>query len=139
MQSRLIRCLLAIEFLLAIEVWLTFWSQVGGQYHLDLMFWPWKFGLTLAAAGLTTAFTAEVIRVGRSRRVMAYTAMFLVVLVTAGLVTYYYHLNEPADEDQTDDQSAVRSTQLWQRDVDYQTRQAFAETIGFPAGQLNAF
>lgn len=114
MESRLLRCLLVIEFLVAIEVWLTFWSEVGGQYHLDLMFWPWKFGLTLLAAGLTTAFTAEVIRAGRSRRAMFYVGMFVVVLVTAGLVTYYYHVNEPADEDEGDDSSAAQATELWQ-------------------------
>jgi len=39
---------LILEFLIAIEMVFTFWSQVGGQYHLDLMFWPWKFGISLA-------------------------------------------------------------------------------------------
>ena len=67
MRSRLIRPLLVIEFLVAIEVCFTFWSEVGGQYDLDLMFWPWKFGLTLAAAGLITAITAELVRGGRDR------------------------------------------------------------------------
>jgi hypothetical protein len=56
----------------------TFWSQVGGQYHLDLMFWPWKFGISLAAAGLITSITADLTRE----------------------VTYYYHLNEPTDDDE---------------------------------------
>ena len=55
MPSRFIRPLLVLEFLLAVQVWLTLWSEVGGQYHLDLMFWPWKFGLTVAAAALICA------------------------------------------------------------------------------------
>ena len=112
MPSRLIRCLLALEFLIAIEVWLTFWSEVGGQDHLDMMFWPWKFGLTLAAAGLTTGLTAEIVRAGHlSRRGLAYLAGFLVTVLVAGIVTFYYHANEPTDGDD-DDSSAARTTEL---------------------------
>jgi hypothetical protein len=98
MRSPLIRPLLVIVFLIAIEVCLTFWSEVGGQYDLDLMFWPWKFGLTLAAAGLITAIAAELTRGGRSRRMVIYGALLLVAVVTAGVVTYYYYMNEPADD-----------------------------------------
>src|SRR6185312_10815478 len=106
MSIRLIRTLLALEFLVAIEVWLTFWSEVGGQYDLDLMFWPWKFGLTLAAAGLTTGLTAELLRVAPrrfSRRAGIYAAGLLAVIVTAGAVTYYTWLNEPQDANGGDD------------------------------------
>jgi predicted outer membrane lipoprotein len=104
MRSRMTPLLLAIEFLLAIEVCLTFWSEVGGQYDLDLMFWPWKFGLTLAAAGLITAMTAELMRraaehaSGFSRKTAIYAALLIVVIATAGIVTYYYYMNEPADD-----------------------------------------
>src|ERR1700691_5491637 len=97
MRSRLIRPLLVFEFLIVIEVWLTFWSQVGGQYHLDLMFWPWKFGLTIAAAWLITAITAELFRGSPekpnslSRMAIVYAALLFAVMVTAGVVTYYYH------------------------------------------------
>lgn len=101
MRSRLLRPLLVFEFLVAIEVWLSFWSQVGGQYHLDLMFWPWKFGLTVAAAWLSTALTADLFRNSGivSRRAIFYSALLVFVMVTAGVVTYYYHMNEPADDD----------------------------------------
>jgi hypothetical protein len=104
MRSRLIRPLLVFEFLVAVGVWLTFWSQVGGQYHLDLMFWPWKFGLTVAAAWLITAITAELFQSGGtvSRRLIVYAALLFAAMVTAGVVTYYYHMNEPADEDNGD-------------------------------------
>jgi hypothetical protein len=98
MRSRLIIPLLVIEFLVAIEVCFTFWSEVGGQDDLDLMFWPWKFGLALAAAGLITAITAEMVRGVRSRRVVVYAALLVGVVVTAGIVTYYYYMNEPADD-----------------------------------------
>ena len=115
MSARLIRPLLALEFLIAIEVWLTFWSEVGGQYDLDLMFWPWKFVLILAAAGLTVGLTAELVRVTPrrfSRRAGVYIAGLMLVMLTASAVTYYTWLNEPAD-DQTDEPTAIHSTQLY--------------------------
>jgi hypothetical protein len=104
MPPRFLRPLLIFEFLIAIEVWLTFWSQVGGQYHLDLMFWPWKFGLTVAAAWLICAITGNLYQHDGtvSRRAVAYAALLFAVMVTAGVVTYYYHMNEPTDEDNSD-------------------------------------
>jgi hypothetical protein len=118
MRSRLIRPFLVVEFLIAIEVWLTFWSQVGGQYHLDLMFWPWKFGLTVAAAWLITAITAELFRGdpekphALSRRAIIYAALLFAVIVMAGVVTYYYHMNEPADEDNGDTPAQVTGLRI---------------------------
>ena len=50
MRNSVLRPLLILEFLIAIEAIFTLWSQVGGQYHLDLMYWPWKFGLSVGAA-----------------------------------------------------------------------------------------
>lgn len=110
MRSQLIRPLLVIVFLVAIEVCFTFWSEVGGQYDLDLMFWPWKFGLTLAAAGLITAITAELVRGVVLRRMVVYGALLLAVVVTAGVVTYYYYMNEPADDN--GDAPASQTTRL---------------------------
>ena len=110
MRSRLIRPLLAIEFLVAIEVCFTFWSEVGGQNDLDLMFWPWKFGLTLAAAALITAITAELARGVRSRRLVIYSALLLAVVAAAGIVTYYYYMNEPAEDN--GDAPATQTTRL---------------------------
>ena len=113
MRTQLLRPLLVVEFLIAVEVWLTFWSQVGGQYHLDLMFWPWKFGLTVAGAWLITAITAELFREPEalSRRAILFAALLFGVMVVAGCVTYYYHMNEPAD-DNGDDGAASQVTRL---------------------------
>ena len=113
MPTRLIRPLLVVEFLIAVQVWLTFWSQVGGQYHLDLMFWPWKFGLTVAAAWLTTAITANLLFSDghMSRRAVVLAALLFAVVVTAGVVTYYYHMNEPND-DNSDDDVPTTATEL---------------------------
>jgi len=108
MFHRLLRLLLILEFLLAIEVVFTFWSQVGGQYHLDLMFWPWKFGISLAAAGLITSITADLTRESgvRKRRVWVLGGLLVVTVILAGAVTYYCHLNEPTDDDEDSDQPA---------------------------------
>jgi hypothetical protein len=116
MSQRLIRAVLAIEFLLALEVSLTFWSEVGGQYDLDLMFWPWKFGLILAAAGLTVGLTAELLRAAPrrfSRRAGLYVAGLILVMITAGAVTYSTWLNEPQDDDGGDDPASLHATQLY--------------------------
>jgi hypothetical protein len=86
----------------------TFWSQVGGQYHLDLMFWPWKFGISLAAAGLITSITADLARESgvRRRRVWVLGGLLAATVILAGAVTYYCHLNEPTDDDEDSDQPA---------------------------------
>jgi len=118
MESRLIRPLLALIFLISIGIWLTFWSQVGGQYHLDLMFWPLKFGLTVAAALLMTMLVREFYRsdpakpFALSRKAMLYCVLLAGVIVTAGFVTYYYHMNEPADEEKGGDERPTTSTRL---------------------------
>jgi hypothetical protein len=109
MRNSLLRPLLIVEFLVAVEAIFTFWSQVGGQYHLDLMFWPWKFGIGIGAAGLIVAITASLARNGGSitRRVLILCALLTAVVVVAGVVTYYYHLYEPTDQqDEPDDQPA---------------------------------
>lgn len=99
-----------LEFLIAVQVVFTFWSQVGGQYHLDLMFWPWKFGLSLLAAALITGMTAQWTRAespGMKRMIALWSLLVLTVLV-AGIVTYYYHINEPADEEQDNTEQTAR-------------------------------
>ena len=90
---RFSRSFLILEFLVAIIAVYTLWSQVGGQYHLDLMFWPWKLGLGVGAAALVVALTCD------PRRAILYASLLILVAITAGVVTYYYHLNEPPDDD----------------------------------------
>ncbi len=109
MPARLLRPLLIIEFMIALQVVFTCWSQIGGQYHLDVMFWPWKLVLSAAMALLTTALTASLVRsdgiVGK--KTWIYGSLLLATIAIAGLVTYYYHLHEPSDEDDQDDQPAT--------------------------------
>jgi hypothetical protein len=114
MPNRILRALLIVEFLLAVQVLSSFWAEVGGQYHLELMFWGWKLGLNLLAAALIVAITACVARAESSlpRRLWIYAGLLLATLAVAGLVTYYYHLNEPSDDqdDGQQDQPATQST-----------------------------
>lgn len=112
MIQKIIRILLAIEFLVALPAVFSLWSQAGGQYHLDLMFWPWKFGLGLAAAVLFTMITSEFLRSnGRwTRRGILLASMLVTILIAAGLVTYYYHLNEPPADEGDDGQTQLTRT-----------------------------
>ena len=117
MNTSLLRPLLIVEFLIALEAIFTMWSEVGGQYHLDLMFWPWKLGLGLASAGLIVAITANLVRNdGRfTRRAILFFSFLIAIFVVAGVVTYYYHLHEPTDQDQDDDDEPARISQMFQR------------------------
>jgi hypothetical protein len=112
MRNSLLRPLLVFEFLVAILAVFTFWSQVGGQYHLDLMFWPWKLGFGMGAAWLITAMTAALARNGGEikGRVLLFASLLLTLMLAAGLVTYYYHLNEPSDDDEDDDKPTMTSS-----------------------------
>src|SRR5271165_5853156 len=100
MRNSLLRPLLIFEFLIAIEAVFTLWSQVGGQYHLDLMYWPWKLGLGVGAAFLIVWITARLARNGGviDRRIGISFGLLIVLMLLAGVVTYYYHVYEPADQ-----------------------------------------
>lgn len=108
MPKHLLRPLLIVEFLIALEAIYTTWSEVGGQIHLDLMFWPWKLGIGFGAAWLITAITGNIVKNGGEikRRVVIYVSLLCLVLATAGVVTWYYHMHEPVDqqEDGIDDE-----------------------------------
>jgi hypothetical protein len=114
MHNRLLRPLLIVEFLIALEAIYTLWSEVGGQYHLDLMFWPWKLGLGAASAALIVAITANLVRNDGqvTRRAVLFFASLIVIFLVAGVVTYYYHLHEPTDQDQDDDDEPARISQI---------------------------
>lgn len=134
MPLKVLRPLLIVEFLIAIQAVFTFWSQVGGQYHLDLMYWPWKFGLAVTAAWLITAMTANLIQnEGEIRgRFWLLATMFFATLAIAGAVTYYFHVNEPDDESDAggDEQPSITRLAPPQTPPPYQTRQELARTIG---------
>jgi hypothetical protein len=110
MDNRFLRPLMIVEFLIAIEAIFTVWSEVGGQYHLDLMFWPWKLGIGFASAALVVAITANLVRNdGRiTRRALLFCSFLITIFVLAGVVTYYYHLNEPTQQDEDQDETPAK-------------------------------
>jgi hypothetical protein len=114
MDNRLLRPLLIVEFLIAILAVFTVWGEVGGQYHLDLMVWPWKLGIGVASAWLIIAMTANLARnEGKfTKRGWTYFAFLIVVFVLAGIVTYYYHVNEPSDQDDDDEDEPTKISLL---------------------------
>ena len=137
MRNSLLRPFLVLEFLVAIDAVFTLWSEVGGQNHLDLMFWPWKLAIGVGAAALISLITGQLARNnGTLTRKARLQCSFLIALVVlAGVVTYYYHVNEPADQndDSDDDAPAAQITR-------YQTRHELPpRTIGIPSLQPNAF
>jgi len=96
MALRLLRVVYAIEFLMALVATLDVWREVGGQGHLDLMPWYVKFFLAVGLSGAVVKLTA--VSVGGCRRgLFLWASIVVLFLVAGGLVTYYYHLNEPAD------------------------------------------
>lgn len=152
MHNRLLRPLLIVEFLIALEAIFTMWSEVGGQYHLDLMFWPWKLGLAAASAGLIVAITANLVRNDGqvTRKAVLFFSFLIVTFVVAGVVTWYYHVNEPTQQDDDDDDAPARISQLFDRQatatiacpaclICHQVRQAFpSRNIGSPSLQPKA-
>jgi hypothetical protein len=120
MDKRLLRPLLIVEFLIAVQAIYTIWSEVGGQYHLDLMFWPWKLGIGLVSAGLIVAITANLVRnEGKiTGRALMFGSFLIVIFIVAGVVTYYYHVNEPTDQDEDqDDEPSKISLLVYPRDL----------------------
>jgi len=117
MRQPLFRILLGIEYLIAVQVLIAFWSHAGGQYHLDLMFWPWKFAIPLVGAALVIAMTSGLARglKWRSARVLLMTVSLILLMVVAGVVTYYYHVNEPTDQDDQDQPAQITRTHFLYR------------------------
>lgn len=107
MTPRLVRLAYVCEFLLAIVAIFTAWSEIGGQAALDLMYWPWKFGLgtllALAIVALTAALVNEDALI--TLRSARWLAVIIALLAGMGAVTYYYSLEE--DNGDSDDSSTI--------------------------------
>lgn len=103
MNHALARLLYIIEFFLALLAIFTVWSQVGGQAHLDLMPWHLKLALSLAMAAAAVKATAAAVTAHRAwnRLAIAWLAVVVLLGVIMGMITYYYHVTEPRDDDDT--------------------------------------
>ena len=91
-------------FLLAVIAMFTLWSQVGGQDYLDVM--PWHLKLALGAGSAFAAVKAAAAAVEGEKawnaRTLKWFGLTLALLVAAGLVTYYYHVNYEYDNQDED-------------------------------------
>jgi peptidoglycan/LPS O-acetylase OafA/YrhL len=90
------------EFLLAIIAVLTFWGEVGGEGHLDLMPWYAKFGLSagLALAVVTATISAASEENPWNAKTLRSVIAALLIAGVMAAITYYYHVHEN-DEDET--------------------------------------
>ncbi len=107
----MLRLLYALEFLIALIATFTVWSQVGGQGHLDLMAWYWKLCLGAGIAFATVKATSAGVAGQRTwnSRTLRWISIILALALACGAVTYYYHVTEPADDDQDQQDSAPSS------------------------------
>ncbi len=104
-----LRLAYAIEFLLALLASLNLWSEVGGQSHLDMMAWYTKFSCLMASAWCAVRFTAGLVeeRKAWNRRTRLWLAGLILVATAMALITYYYHLHEEMDEQDSDQTAAA--------------------------------
>ena len=106
------RLFYALEFLIALIATYTMWSEVGGQYHLDLMAWYWKLflGLGIAFAAVRATMAAASQQRAWNGRTLRWVSVILALALACGAVTYYYHLTEPPPDD--DDSTTPAETAL---------------------------
>ena len=100
MLQRLLPVLYAIEFLLTLIAVYTVWGELGGQDYLDYMPWYWKAGIGFTTAVAAVRLTAGIAVAGPAsrRRITLWVLLLAVLAICAGLVTYYYQVNEPDQE-----------------------------------------
>lgn len=109
-----LRVIYSLEFLFALLTVLTLWSEVGGQSHLDMMPWYLKLICIVGAAWCTVRFTAAIVESPKvwNRRSIIWFLGILLVAVTMGAITFYYHLREEVDQDESDEANTAASVIL---------------------------
>jgi hypothetical protein len=92
-------------FLIALLAVFEFWSQVGGQSHLDLMPWYLKLVLGAGAAFAVVKAAAAAVAGERAwnRQTLRWAGILLALLIGCGLASYYAHLY--LEQDEEEDQS----------------------------------
>src|ERR1017187_523180 len=99
-------------FLIALMAVFVLWSQVGGQSHLDLIPWPIKLVLGVAAAYGVVRATAASVSGDRAwnGHMVRWLGLPLAVLAACGYASYYAHMNleESDDADQSQDTTVSR-------------------------------
>jgi hypothetical protein len=105
MPARFLRLAYVAEFLLALLTVLTFWSEIGGQDHLDLMPWYDKFVLSVGLAVAIVMATVAAVSNENAWNRGTIVCLIAAIMLLAGMagVTYYYHLHENDDEEDQGD------------------------------------
>ena len=106
----LLRLAYSTQFLIAVMAIFVIWAQVGGQGHLDLVPWPVKLGLGLAAAYGVVRTTAASVSGDRAwnGQAVRWLGLTLALLAACGYASYYAHLNlEETDEEDPQQDTTV--------------------------------
>jgi hypothetical protein len=106
----LLRLAYSTQFLIAVMAVFVIWSQVGGQSHLDLVPWPVKFGLGMAAAYGVVRTTAASVSGERAwnGQAVRWLGLTLALLAACGYASYYAHVNfEDTDEEDPQQDTTV--------------------------------
>jgi hypothetical protein len=100
MELRFLRIAYGIQFVVTLMSIFEVWAQVGGQGHLDLVPWYCKLLLASFLSFATVKATAAAVHRDKfwNRWTSTWLALALALIVTMGVLTYYEHLHEPADE-----------------------------------------
>jgi hypothetical protein len=108
--TMLIRLGLALVFLVSFAIAIGGWCLIGGTGHFEITAWYWKCGLCLGwALAMTAAVRPALIqRDGWQARTKRWLGVVLLISIAMGSVTYYYHLQEPPEEDIVDEQSTAQ-------------------------------
>jgi hypothetical protein len=106
MESRFLRAAYGIQFVVTLMAIFEVWGQVGGQGHLDVMPWYAKLLFSGALALSSVKATAGAVERDKfwNKATTFWVAAALLLMTAMGMLTYYEHLHEPADEG--DDSSA---------------------------------
>lgn len=109
--SGIVRIFYTVEFLAALTAIFVSWGQIGGQSHLDIMPWYWKFGLGMGLALSVVKVTQAASSKEQvwNRETLIWSALIVIVLIGMGLVTYYYHVHEN-DEELLEDDVRIEKT-----------------------------
>jgi hypothetical protein len=94
------RFALVVEYLIALQVVLSVWTEIGGPGHMDLVPWYLKSVCAALQAYYLVRLTSAAVR-GESfwnRNSRIWFAGILILGVIMGGITYYYHLHESREE-----------------------------------------
>ena len=99
----------ACEFLIALLAVFTVWSEVGGQGHLDLLPWYVKLAGALGMSWGIVRFTAGMAEEEKAwnRTSVLWLSLMISMAFVMLAITYYYHLHEVPDENDSDDTAAT--------------------------------